>query len=173
MLGTAARTAPPSINWLRPIAGQHHYGDEERPKHPPDQPRRALRTELRGGNRPDLRQGNRASFHIDCHAHPRMDAALKKMFTPRQTSDVEMAALQDSSLGHRDVRKAAGTFGNRLLAWRIEPRYEPATELRYLGEGVRLAALVGYDKSGSFLDVDSVRFEVPAPVRSSSGCLRK
>ena len=74
----------------------------------------------------------------------------KTMFTFRQTRDLDMAALKDSSLGHRDCRKAAGTLGNRVLSWRIEPRYEAATELRHLGEGVRLAALVDYAKSGSF-----------------------
>jgi hypothetical protein len=102
-----------------------------------------------------------------------MDAALKTMFTFRQIRDVDLAALKDSSLGHRDFRKAAGTFGNRVLSWRIELRYEAATEVRHLGEGVRLAALVDYAKNGSFLDVDCVRFEVPARVRSSSGGLCK
>src|SRR6267378_3183151 len=52
------------------------------------------------------------SFHLDFHAHPRMDAALKKMFTLRQTGDLGVAALKDSGPGHRDVRKATGTFGN-------------------------------------------------------------
>jgi len=62
------------------------------------------------------------SLHFDFYAHPRMDAALKKMFTFRQTRDLALAALKDSGLGHRDVRKAAGTFGNRVLTWRIEYR---------------------------------------------------
>src|ERR1700676_1994514 len=112
------------------------------------------------------------SFHLDFHAHPRMDAALKKMFTFRETRDLALAALKDSGLGHGDIRKAAGTFGNRGLS-SIKVVYEAATELRHLGEGVRLAALVEYVKSGSFLDVEGVRFEVPAGVRSSRGCLRK
>src|SRR6266576_3100692 len=64
------------------------------------------------------------SFHLDFHAHPRMDAALKKMFTFRQTRDLALAALKDSGLGHRNVREAAGTFRNRLLSWRIEHRSE-------------------------------------------------
>src|SRR5947208_13713368 len=59
------------------------------------------------------------SFHLDFHAHPRMDAALKKMVTFRQTRDLALAALKNSGLGHRDVRKAAGTFGNRVLSRRI------------------------------------------------------
>jgi hypothetical protein len=90
-----------------------------------------------------------STFHLDGHAHPGMDTALKKMFTFLQTGDVDMAGLKDSSLGHRDVRKAAGTFGNRGLSV-IERPYEAAAELRHLGEGVRLAALIDYAKSGSF-----------------------
>ena len=102
-----------------------------------------------------------------------MNAALKKMFTLRQTCDLDMAALKDSRFRHRDLGKATGTFGNRALPWRIKPRYKTATEPGHLGKGVRLAALVDYDKNGSFRDVDYVRFEVPARVRSSSGCLLK
>ena len=58
----------------------------------------------------------RGSFHLDFHAHPRMDAALKKMFTFRQARDLALAALKDSGPGHREVRKATGTFGNRGLS---------------------------------------------------------
>ena len=89
-----------------------------------------------------------------------MDAALKKMFAFLQTRDVDMAALKDSSLGHREVRKAAVTFGNRGLSV-IEPRYEAATELRHLSEGVRLAALVDYAKNGSLLDAECIRVQNP------------
>jgi len=56
------------------------------------------------------------SLDVDCHAHPRMNAALKKMFAPRQTRDLQLAALKDTSPGHRDVLKAAGTLGNRRLS---------------------------------------------------------
>src|SRR5664279_1641257 len=89
------------------------------------------------------------SFHFDLHAHPRMDTALKTVFTFRQTRDLDLAALKDSSLSHRDVRKAAGTFRNRVLSRHIELRYEAATEVRHLGECVRLAAL--HTASGDFL----------------------
>jgi hypothetical protein len=54
-----------------------------------------------------------------------MDAALKTMFTFRQTRNLDSAGLKDSSPGHCDLRKAASTFGNRVLSWRIEPDYEP------------------------------------------------
>ena len=101
-----------------------------------------------------------------------MDAALKKMFALRQIRDLGLAALKDSSFGDRDVLKAAGAFGNRILSV-IEIRYESATERRHLGEGVGLAALVDYGKNGSFFDLDRVRFEVPSRVRSSSGCFCK
>src|SRR5882762_1599635 len=56
------------------------------------------------------------SFHFDFHAHPRMDAALKKMFTFRQTRDLGLAALKDSGFGDREVLKAVGTFGNCSLS---------------------------------------------------------
>src|SRR5436190_10231487 len=112
------------------------------------------------------------SFHLDVHAHPGMDAALKTMCTFRQTCDLDMAALKDSSLGHPEGRKAASTLGNRGLS-PVEPLYKTSAEFRHLGEGVRLAALVDYGDGGSFLDGECVRFEIPLRVRSSSGCLRK
>jgi hypothetical protein len=54
-----------------------------------------------------------------------MNAALKTMFTFRQIRDLDMAAWKDSSLGHRDLREAAGTFGNRVLSWRIDGGMKP------------------------------------------------
>jgi len=101
-----------------------------------------------------------------------MDAALKKMFTLRQIRDLGLAALKHSSFGDRDVPKTAGTFRNRSLSV-IEIRDEAATELRHLGEGVRLAALVDYGKNSSFFDLDRVRFEVPSRIRSSVACFCK
>src|SRR5271157_3317287 len=114
-----------------------------------------------------------ASLHLDLHAHPGMDAALEKMSTLREIHDLEIAALENSGLGYRDLRKTASTLWNRLLTRRIEPWYKATAELLYLGEGVRLAALVGYGKDGSFLHGDNVRFEVPVRVGCSSGCLGK
>src|SRR6202140_4294570 len=101
-----------------------------------------------------------------------MNTALKKMFALRQTRDLQMTALKDTSPGHRDVLKAAGTFGNRRLS-SIEARYETAPKFRHLGEGVRLTTLGDYDKGGSFLDRDSVGLEVPARVWMSTRCLFK
>jgi hypothetical protein len=99
-----------------------------------------------------------------------MDAALKTMFALRQTRDLDMAALKDSSLGHREVRKAAGTFGNRGLSV-IESVYKAATELRHFGEGVGFAALVDYAKNGSLLEAECVGFEVPARIRTANVAL--
>src|SRR5438445_1365700 len=112
------------------------------------------------------------SFDVDCHAHPRMNTALKMMLALRQTRDLQLAALKDTSPGHRDVLKAAGTFGNRRLS-SIERRYETAPEFRHLSEGVRLTTLVHYDKGSAFPDRDTVGLEVPARVWSSSRCLCK
>src|SRR5882762_1739539 len=112
------------------------------------------------------------SSDVDCDAHPRMNTALKTMFARRQTRDLQLAALKDTSPGHRDVLKAAGTFGNRRL-FSIERRYETAPEFRHLGEGVRLTTLVHHDKGGSFRDRDSVGLEVPTRVGLSSRCLVK
>ena len=102
-----------------------------------------------------------------------MDTAFKKVFAGRQACDLELAALKHSSPGYRDLAKAAGTFGNGMLSWAIELRYEAATEVLHLGEGVRFAALIDNVKSGSFLDVDGVRFEVPVWIRMSSLRFRK
>src|SRR6267378_3154080 len=112
----------------------------------------------------------RSFVDVDCHTHPRMNTALKKMFALRQTRDLQLAALKDTSPGHRDILKAAGTFGNRRLS-SIEVPYETAPEFRHLGEGVRLTTLVDYDKGGSFLDRDFVGLEVPGRVGVFSLCL--
>ena len=45
-----------------------------------------------------------------------MDAALEEVLTFRQICDRSGAALKDSSLGHRDVLKSAGTFWNGGLS---------------------------------------------------------
>ena len=81
-----------------------------------------------------------------------MDATLKKMFTFRQTRDLELAGLKDSGFGHRDFREAADALGNYLLSWGIEPRYKAPTELCNFREGVRLTALVDGTNRGSLLD---------------------
>src|SRR5262245_16521076 len=83
-----------------------------------------------------------------------------------------MAALDDSGPGDRNVLETTDTFGNSGLSC-IKRFYEATTELSDLSEGVWLAALVHDTQSGSFLNVDHVRFEVPTWVRSSSACLGK
>src|SRR5271169_5004457 len=64
-----------------------------------------------------------------------MDAAFEEVLSLGQTSDVQMAALNNSRPGHRDVGKAAGALRNGWLAI-VEPRYESPTELRHLRKGV-------------------------------------
>lgn len=101
-----------------------------------------------------------------------MDTALKMMSALRKTRDQQLTTLQDAGPGHRDRLKAAGTFRNDRLP-RIEIRYETTSEFRHLGEGVRLAALIDYDKRRSLRDRDFVGLEVPTQVWSSSSCLCK
>jgi hypothetical protein len=101
-----------------------------------------------------------------------MNTALKEMFALRQTRDLQLAALKDTSPGHRDDLKPARTFGNHRLS-SIEVGYETAPEFFHLGEGVRFTTLVDYDKGGSFIDRDFVGLEVPAPVWMSVLCLFK
>src|SRR5215472_7137361 len=112
-------------------------------------------------------------FHLYFRPHPRMDAALKKMFTFRKACHLKLAALQDSCLGYRHFRKAASTLGNYFFSWRIERRYEAATELRNFCEGMRLAALIDCINRGSFLHCERVRLEVPVWVGCSGSCLCK
>jgi len=46
------------------------------------------------------------SFHLDFHAHPGMDAALKEMLALRKACELKLAALQDSGSGNLNSRKA-------------------------------------------------------------------
>ena len=109
------------------------------------------------------------SLHVNFHAHPGMDAALEQMLSLRQTSDIEMAALKNPGLGHRDFGKAAGTFRNDAgCAARVERRQESVIECFHLREGVRLAALIDHGKDVSLADRHLVRFEVPTRIRCSS-----
>jgi hypothetical protein len=55
-------------------------------------------------------------IHLNRHAHPRMNAALKEMVAFCEAGDLELAALQDARAGHRNVLKTAGTFGNGCFA---------------------------------------------------------
>jgi len=102
-----------------------------------------------------------------------MNTTLKVMLPLRQSRDLELASLKDARSGHRDFRKAAGALGSYFLAWPVQARDEAATEFCNLGEGVRLAALIDGLNDGSFLDCESVRFEVPVRIRRSSSRFRK
>src|SRR5579859_6840150 len=102
-----------------------------------------------------------------------MDAALKVVFAFRQTRELDSAALKKSSPGYLDLRKAAGAFGDGGFCVGIKLRDEAAAELRHLGKGVRLAALVDYADRGSLLDPKRIRFKVPLFVGMSRLCLCK
>ena len=99
-----------------------------------------------------------------------MDAAFKKVFAGLQTCDLKLAALKHTSSSYRNLAKASGTFGNCVLSWPIELWYETAAEVFHLGEGMGFATLIDYAKSGPFLDVDRVRFEIPVRIRMPGLC---
>ena len=113
-----------------------------------------------------------ALLHLDFHAHPRVDAALIKMFTLRKTRDIDMASLKDSSSRHLEIRKAIGALRDCGFS-PVEWRDKTATEFLHLGERVGLAALVDYGNKSSFLNAEYVGFEVPFLVRSAGRCLGK
>ena len=69
----------------------------------------------------------RGLFHLDFHAHPGMDAALKKMFTFRQIRDLYLAAGFGSWLPRRS--KSRRHIRERVLS-HIEPRYSGTVSLR-------------------------------------------
>jgi len=77
-------------------------------------------------------------FDYDFHAHPGMDAALKKMFALRKARHLELAALKDARSGYRNARKTRSTLGSRGFS-AIERRYEPASKMRNSCESVGLA----------------------------------
>src|SRR3954471_14185054 len=102
-----------------------------------------------------------------------MKAALEVVLALRQVIDLQFASLHHARLRHIDVRETSGTFRNHLLAT-IKSLDEPAAELLYFCEGVRLATLVRQDHVTSTLHRDVVRFEIPPLVRGSRrGLLKK
>src|SRR6202043_1629710 len=80
---------------------------------------------------------------------------------------LDCAALEDTSLGHRDLGKASRTFRNRCLTV-VERQNETTAEFGNFGERVWLAALVDYADNRSFLDLQRVWLEIPVGVGSSS-----
>src|SRR6266851_6780181 len=101
-----------------------------------------------------------------------MNAALEVMYTFRQPRDLGLATLNDSSLSHRDIRKAADAFWDRVVSC-IEPCDEAATKFFHFSEGVRFAALIANKKSSAFFDFQPVGLKVPARIWRSSSCLCK
>src|SRR5436190_22456954 len=101
-----------------------------------------------------------------------MDAAFEKMFTLLQTCNFYVAALKEPGPGYRHVRKAAGAFGNRGLSV-VKSIDEPTTKLGDFGKGMRLPTLVNDAQSCSLLDMEGIRFKIPASIGGSGGRLRK
>jgi len=99
-----------------------------------------------------------------------MDAALKQVFPFRKTGNLDMAALQNSSSGYRNVPETSGTLLNHSLS-PVKAIDETATKLRHFRESVRLASLVDDADGASFFDVDAVRFEIPVRIGGACGCL--
>src|SRR5260221_4714193 len=97
------------------------------------------------------------------------------MLAFRQTDDIEMAALNDSCPGHREVLEAAVALRNHAgCAAGIERRQESVAECFHLGEGVRLTALMNHRNDGALLDRQLVGFEVPARIGAPSlGTIKK
>ncbi|MBV8134350.1 MAG: hypothetical protein JO121_01745 [Deltaproteobacteria bacterium] len=82
-----------------------------------------------------------------------MDAALEQMLPLGQTGDIEMAALNDSRPGDRDVLEGAlALWDHAGRGARIERRQESVAERFHLGEGMRFAALINNRNRRSLLD---------------------
>src|SRR6266853_409544 len=99
-----------------------------------------------------------------------MDAALKQVFPFRKIGDLDMAALQNSGSGYREIAEAAGALRSHSFS-PVKAIDETATKLRHFRESVRLAALVDDADCASFFDLDDVRFEIPIRIGSAGGCL--
>jgi hypothetical protein len=72
-----------------------------------------------------------------------MDAALEVVRALRGAGYQEMAALKDSGAGDLQIRETSLAFRSRILP-AIQDVQKNSAELLYLGERVRLAALI-YD----------------------------
>ena len=77
-----------------------------------------------------------------------MDAAFEEMLALGERWDGQAATLHYPGPRHRDVFEATIAFWN---GWRavIEAFDKTTTELRHLGEGMRLAALIDDLQEGS------------------------
>src|SRR5580700_2494897 len=88
------------------------------------------------------------------------------MLSLRQAGDIEMAALNDSRPGHRDVLETAAALWNHAgRAAGIEGRQKAVAECFYFGEGMRLAALIDDRYDGALFDRQLVGLEIPARIR--------
>src|SRR6516165_8916642 len=107
-------------------------------------------------------------FHINRDMHPRMNAALKVMFTLLQSGDFDLTTLEDSRSGYGDTRKTGRAFRHWRLS-SIESSDEAPAEVVDLSKSVRFSALVYHAKDRSFVDMNSIGFKIPLFVWSSAG----
>ena len=70
--------------------------------------------------------------HVNLDAHSGMKATLDQLFSFRETEDIEMAALKNPGLRHRDRGKATCTFGDDAFARSVQSGDEPSTKLLHL-----------------------------------------
>ena len=70
--------------------------------------------------------------HVNLDAHPGMNATLERVFSFRETEDIEMAALENPGLRHRDRGKTTCTFGDDVFAGPSSPGTNPSTKLLLL-----------------------------------------
>ena len=101
-----------------------------------------------------------------------MYAALKQVFAFVQVLQRELATLENASSGHFYARKAARTFRDCCLS-AVQPWDESAAKLRYLGEGMRFAALVNGLHRRSVMHGQRIGFKVPVRVGRAGRRFRK
>jgi hypothetical protein len=70
--------------------------------------------------------------HVNLDAHPGMNATLEQVFSFRQIEDMEMAALKNPGLRHRDCGKTTCTFGDDVFARSVQSGDEPSSKLLHL-----------------------------------------
>lgn len=106
----------------------------------------------------------RRVLHFHRHAHPGVNAALKVVLAESQPRNLKLAALQDAGTRNVQILEPAVTLRNGLFTV-VETLDEAATELLYLREGMRFAALIDDHDRRSFVDAERIWFEIPSRVR--------
>jgi len=102
-----------------------------------------------------------------------MNAALEVVCALRQIGYAKRAGLKDARPGNRNICESAAAFGNDGFAWRVETVNKPAAKVSHLRESVRLASLINNAYFRALVDLESVRFKIPAGVGLAARCFRK